>query len=103
MTQKQLAVQAGVSRQTMNAIENCRHALKIDVAIRITDVFSVCVDELFDFDYEGKPACTPSATMAVRQPAATVARSVENERDLEPVQEEPEGEITFASLAKVIG
>ena len=56
MTQKVLAAKVGISRQTMNAIENCRHAPTVSVAIRIADVFSVTVDELFSLDYEGKPA-----------------------------------------------
>tara|TARA_R110002049_G_scaffold20717_3_gene75876 strand:+ start:2488 stop:2769 length:282 start_codon:yes stop_codon:yes gene_type:complete len=55
MTQKQLAGLVGVSRQTMNAIENCKHAPTIDVAIRIADVFREPVDGVFDFNYEGKP------------------------------------------------
>ena len=55
MTQKQLAGLVGVSRQTMNAIENCRHAPTIDVAIRIADVFRESVGGVFEFEYEGKP------------------------------------------------
>ena len=39
ITQKELADLVGVSRQTMNAIENNKHAPTIDVAIRIADVF----------------------------------------------------------------
>ena len=55
MTQKALAERIGISRQTMNAIENCRHAPTVTVAIRIADVFHVSVDQLFDLDYDGKP------------------------------------------------
>ncbi|HNP36971.1 MAG TPA: helix-turn-helix transcriptional regulator [Woeseiaceae bacterium] len=55
MTQKQLADQVGVSRQTMNAIENCRHAPTIDLAIRIADVFRESVDGVFEYEYDGKP------------------------------------------------
>lgn len=55
MTQKQLAELVGVSRQTMNAIENCKHAPTIDVAIRIADVLGVSVDQMFRYDYDGKP------------------------------------------------
>ena len=47
MTQKALADQVGVSRQTINAIENNKHAPPIDVAIRTADVFV--------YEYEGKP------------------------------------------------
>lgn len=56
MTQKELAKCVGISRQTMNAVENCRHAPTVSVAIRIADVFQVAVDELFQLDYDGKPA-----------------------------------------------
>lgn len=55
MTQKQLADLVGVSRQTINAIENNKHAPTIDVAVRIADVFRECVDCLFGYEYEGKP------------------------------------------------
>ena len=53
MTQMRLAEQAGVSRQSINAIENSRHAPTVGVAIRIADVFGITVDELFDFYYDG--------------------------------------------------
>ena len=55
MTQKELAGQVGVSRQTMNAIENNKHAPTIDVAIRIADVFREAVDTVFEYEYDGKP------------------------------------------------
>jgi len=55
MTQKELADFVGVSRQTINAIENNRHAPTIDVAIRIADVFREAVDTVFGYEYDGKP------------------------------------------------
>lgn len=55
MTQRQLAKRVGVSRQTMNAIENGRHAPTVSVAIRIADVFQTSVDKVFDLDYDTKP------------------------------------------------
>jgi len=55
MTQKELAEQVGVSRQTMNAIENNKHAPGIDVAIRIADVFREAVDTVFEYEYDGRP------------------------------------------------
>lgn len=55
MTQKELAGQVGVSRQTMNAIENNKHAPTIDVAIRIADVFREAVDTVFEYEYDGRP------------------------------------------------
>ena len=55
MTQKELAEKVGVSRQTMNAIENNKHAPTIDVAIRIADVFREAVDTVFEYEYDGRP------------------------------------------------
>jgi putative transcriptional regulator len=55
MTQKELAEQVGVSRQTMNGIENNKHAPTIDVAVRIADVFREAVDTVFQYDYDGRP------------------------------------------------
>ena len=55
MTQKELAEQVGVSRQTMNSIENSKHAPGIDVAIRIADVFREAVDTVFEYEYDGRP------------------------------------------------
>ena len=56
MTQKHLAERVGVSRQSMNAIENGRHAPTVEVAMRIADVFGITVDELFELEYPGWPA-----------------------------------------------
>lgn len=55
MTQRELARLVGVSRQTVNAIENNKHAPTIDVAIRIADVFRESVDSVFEYEYDGKP------------------------------------------------
>ncbi len=114
MTQKQLAGLVGVSRQTLNAIENGQHPPKIDLAIRIADVFSVTVDELFSFQYEGKPSAKPAASTWQRPDTATVPPTQSrpgtqmdapsasfgpadnfNDKDDEP--------ISWASLRKVIG
>ncbi len=55
MTQLQLAEQVGVSRQTINAIENSKHAPTVDVAIRIADVFREAIDNVFGYEYDGSP------------------------------------------------
>lgn len=55
MTQKELAQKVGVSRQTINAIENNKHPPTIDVAIRVADVFREDVSDVFSFEYDGKP------------------------------------------------
>lgn len=76
MTQKALAGQVGVSRQTMNAIENGRHAPTVAVAIRIADVFGVTVDQLFKLDYDGKPANRVSAPRFAVDPVLPAAEKM---------------------------
>jgi len=104
MTQKQLAEHVGVSRQTMNAIENGRHAPTVDVAIRIADVFRISVDQLFDLDYDGRPARrTASSTGATEPSEANAEEAAEVESGDEPAEKDAEQEISFASLRNVIG
>ena len=55
MTQRELAERVGVSRQTINAIETNKHAPSLELAFRIADVFETSVDDVFVFDYDGKP------------------------------------------------
>ena len=103
MTQKQLAERVGVSRQTMNAIENSRHAPTIDVAIRIADVFGITVDQLFDLDYEGRPARREeTTTIDDDRSEVAVEESVEIEADVEPAEKEAGKKPIFADLAKLI-
>jgi len=103
MTQKHLAERVGVSRQTMNAIENCRHAPTVDVAMRIADVFGITVDHLFDLDYEGRPARRERATtIDVDRSEAAIEESVEIEDEDEPAEKEAGSKPTFADLAKII-
>ena len=103
MTQKRLAERVGVSRQTMNAIENCRYAPTVDVAIRIADVFGVTIDQLFDLEYEGKPARRGQARpIAVDRPEITIDRSGELEDRSERAEEGAKRQISMADLAKII-
>ncbi len=103
MTQKQLAERVGISRQTMNAIENSRHAPTIDVAIRIADVFGITVDQLFDLDYEGRPVRRePATTIDVDRSEAVVEELVEIEADVEPAEKEDGKKPIFADLARII-
>ena len=55
MTQRELADRVGVSRQTINSIENGKHSPSLELAIRIADVFRESVDSVFTFEYDGKP------------------------------------------------
>jgi len=103
MTQKELAERVGVSRQTMNAIENCRHAPTVAVAIRIADVFHVSVDQLFDLDYDGKPARRKQAArVAIDRSQATIDESIKFEDKHEPSEKEAERQISLADLRGVI-
>jgi putative transcriptional regulator len=52
MTQQQLAELIGVTRQTVNAIELGKYSPSLEVAFRIAAVFSVPLDQVFQ--YHGK-------------------------------------------------
>ena len=47
MTQQELAVLAGVSRQTINAMESCKYVPSTVLALKIARIFSVKVDDVF--------------------------------------------------------
>ena len=47
MTQQELAVLAGVSRQTTNAMEACKYVPSTVLALKIARIFSVKVDDVF--------------------------------------------------------
>lgn len=108
MTQKALAEQVGISRQTMNAIENDRHAPTISVAIRIADVFQVSVDQLFTLDYEGRPARPERpAGVAVDQPQGPIKEPVNEPVEImhqaPPAEKEPDQKLRLADLRAMIG
>jgi len=47
MTQQELAEKAGVSRQTIIAIEASKYSPSLELAFRIADVFGVAIGEVF--------------------------------------------------------
>lgn len=51
-SQLDLAERLGVSRQTVNAIENDRYDPSLPLAFRIGRVFASPIEELFLFDWE---------------------------------------------------
>jgi len=49
MTQQELAVKAGVSRQTIVAIEKGKYNPSLEMAFRIADAFDVPITEVFQY------------------------------------------------------
>jgi putative transcriptional regulator len=49
MTQQQLAEKAGVTRQTITAIEADRYSPSLTLAFRIARVFDVPIEEVFQY------------------------------------------------------
>jgi len=56
MTQQQLADLAGVTRQTIIALEANRYAPSLPLAFRIARVFGVAIEEVFQYDEEPEEA-----------------------------------------------
>lgn len=50
MTQRELADQVDVTRQTINAVENGKYAPSLEVAFRIAAVFDVPMEEVFQYE-----------------------------------------------------
>ncbi|MBI9050232.1 MAG: helix-turn-helix transcriptional regulator [Anaerolineaceae bacterium] len=50
LTQEQLAVKVGVTRQTIIAIENAKYAPSLDLAFRIAHVFGSPLEEVFIYE-----------------------------------------------------
>lgn len=53
MTQQELAVKAGVSRQTIISIEAGKYSPSLELAFRIADAFGVKIGEVFDHETGG--------------------------------------------------
>ncbi len=54
MTQQELAEKAGVSRQTIIAIEAGKYSPSLELAFRIADAFGVMIGEVFDYEVIGE-------------------------------------------------
>jgi putative transcriptional regulator len=52
MTQQQLADKAGVTRQTIIAIESAKYSPSLELAFRIALAFNVKLEEVFSFSPE---------------------------------------------------
>jgi len=49
MTQQELADRIGVTRQTVNAIELGKYSPSLEIAFRISEVFGVPLDQVFQY------------------------------------------------------
>lgn len=49
MTQAELAALVGVTRQTLNAVEQGKYSPSLEVAFRIAEVFGTRVDDVFAY------------------------------------------------------
>ena len=56
MTQEQLAKKAGVTRQTIIAIEGAKYSPSLELAFRIALVFDVPLGEVFSYTSEDESA-----------------------------------------------
>ncbi|MEZ4508956.1 MAG: helix-turn-helix transcriptional regulator [Eubacteriales bacterium] len=54
MTQQELAERAGVSRQTIIAIEAGKYAPSLELAFRIAEAFGVPITDVFGFEKKDK-------------------------------------------------
>jgi putative transcriptional regulator len=52
MTQEQLAVKVGVTRQTIIAIEGGKYSPSLELAFRIARVFAAPLEEVFSYETE---------------------------------------------------
>jgi len=55
MTQEQLAVKVGVTRQTINAIESAKYSPTLELAFKIAEAFGVPLDEVFSYTSSDAP------------------------------------------------
>ncbi len=55
MTQQQLADKAGVTRQTILAIEAGKYAPSLPLAFRIAHAFGVPLEDVFQYEINGEP------------------------------------------------
>lgn len=54
MTQRELARRTGVTRQTINAIELGKYSPSLEVAFRISSVFGLPLEEVFEYHGDEK-------------------------------------------------
>jgi putative transcriptional regulator len=50
MTQRELALRVGCTRQTIHAIEAAKYGPSLELAVKVSVVFGVRIDEVFQFE-----------------------------------------------------
>lgn len=50
MTQQELAERAGVTRQTIHAIEAAKYSPSLELAFKIATVFGVSIEDIFSYN-----------------------------------------------------
>lgn len=50
MTQEELAIRSGCTRQTINAIEAAKYGPSLELAFKIAEVFGVGIEEVFQYE-----------------------------------------------------
>ena len=50
VTQQQLAVDLGVTRQTINAVESGKYNPSIDLAFKLAHYFDTSIEEIFQYE-----------------------------------------------------
>ena len=55
MTQEELAEKAGVTRQTIIALEGGKYSPSLELAFRIADSFGVPIGDVFGYTVQDKP------------------------------------------------
>ena len=50
MTQEDLSIKLGVSRQTINSIENNKYFPSLELGLKLSNIFECKVDDLFSLD-----------------------------------------------------
>lgn len=50
LTQQEIADKTGVTRQTINAIENNKYSPSLELALKLARIFNVAVEEIFQLE-----------------------------------------------------
>lgn len=62
MTQEELAEKAGVTRQTIIAIEAARYNPSLDLAFKLARIFNTTIEDVFLFEEDHSQGSTSTST-----------------------------------------